>query len=223
MEPANIPAPKQSLLQIVDTLLEMFHMLESAEQESDRLVIEDEIDRVISTELAQKVDAIPVFDKRCDLDIAERKGLIAEIEASIAQIEARKAFVRRIVRTSMHVLGAVTLRGNIRNIGLREGGYSLIVENEEMIPSHLKRVVATMSGDVWENNRDNLPPVFFIPQVVRVDWSADKSAVKQALLEFANVTPKPPVVTAPDIPGAYLVKGEDSVVMRSNTRVKEAR
>jgi hypothetical protein len=218
--PANIQAPKQSLLQITDTLLQMFYMLETAEQEADRQVIRDEIDRVTSTELAQKVDGIPVFDRRCDLDISEREGLIAEIEASIAQIKERKAFVRRIVRRCMQDLGAVSLRGNIRNIGLQDGKYSLVVENVEQLPQHLKKVQATMAGDVWENNRDNLPAVFFVPQVVRVEWSANNAAVKEALLEHANVTPKPPVVTAPDIPGACLVKGDDSVVMRSNTRAR---
>ena len=220
MEPANIQAPKQSLLQIKDALLQMFYMLESAEQEADRQTIRDEIARVASTELAQKVDGIAAFDKHCDLEVSELEGLICEIDARIGQIKARKRLVRSMVRGSMHDLGAVTLRGKVRNIGLQDGSYSLVIENADLLPLHLKKVVATMAGDVWESNRDNLPAVFFLPQVVRLEWSANNAAVKQALLEFANAGPPPPVVCDPDIPGAYLVKGEDSVVMRSNTRAR---
>lgn len=207
----TLQAPKQSLFRIADDLNQMFAMLEDAEARialDEAATIRSEIARIGSTELPKKVDGIAHFVKSGESDVMELEKVKDEAQARIRQIENRLAYVRGMVRQSIQALGLdpPLLRGYVKNISLREGRESLVIDDERQIPSNFKTFTLTVPGDVWEARIDNYGVYSITALEVKVSASVNKQAVKDALLR------------GEEVPGASLKQGEDIVVMRSNSQ-----
>jgi hypothetical protein len=148
--------PNRSLLQITDDLVLMFELLDSC-HESERHYVEQELQRIISVELATKVDGIAFFQKRCDAEVALLQDVTKEIETRIGSWNKRKQRVRDMVKGAMNHIGASLLKGKVHSISLSTGRESIEITDESKIP-----------------------PTYIIEQVVRtVDRKALTAALKQ--------------------------------------------
>jgi hypothetical protein len=143
----ELAAPSRSLMQIADDLLQIFEVLDSAEPD-DKPAIEAELDRIVATELASKVDGIAFFQKRCDAEVAIREEMCREIEQSIGVWNKRKLRVRDTTKRAMKYIGASLIKGKAHSISLRAGVESLVIEDESQIPDNYKQVRTTITVDV---------------------------------------------------------------------------
>jgi hypothetical protein len=145
--PETVMAPKRSMIAIADDLVQIFELLES-ESPEERSAAQQEMERIVSTELAQKVDGVAWFDRRCDQDVAGLQELIAEIESKIGAINRRKLAVRNMAKLAMEKLNATMLKGAVSSISLLDGKDSLIIEDESKLPAEYKTESTVVMVDI---------------------------------------------------------------------------
>jgi hypothetical protein len=132
-------APNQTLFAIVDTLLELNEMVETAKTDEERAVAQEELERVVCSELAHKVDSYGWFDKQIDIKVdGIKKNILAEAAAEIASLLRSKARVRYIARDSMQRLGIRSLKGQIKTISLMPGVETPDIFDEDLLPAKYK-------------------------------------------------------------------------------------
>lgn len=131
---SEVAAPKQTLLRITDSIVGLFDMLESAHSDEERASISQEIDRVVSVDLADKVDAIAWFDKRCDSEVKILDDIIQEAIGRQSSWLIRQGRIRDCVKQGMKQLGASALKGSIHRASLRSGAQSVKVTSMAALP-----------------------------------------------------------------------------------------
>lgn len=132
---------KVSLLEILDGIRDLFDLLESAETEEERVVAAAEIERVLSAELPDKIDAIGWFLRRCDSDVELRKQMMADVRDSLARCEARKERARGMLRYVMGKHGLTSVKGNLFTASLRPGAESVELTGDANVPVEYCTVV----------------------------------------------------------------------------------
>jgi hypothetical protein len=195
--------PARSLMQITDDLVQCFELLDAAADE-DKPLLEQEIQRIISVELATKVDGIAWFQKRCDAEVALIQDVIKEIETRIGSWNKRKQRVRDMVKGAMNHIGASMLKGKVHSISLGKGAESLEITDEYEIPKDMRLQSITMTVAQWDEIAAMLPSdcILFNAQVARSEIRPDSKAVRAALKAGTVV------------PGAQLKRGEDILTIR---------
>jgi hypothetical protein len=204
--------PKQSTYDIIDMLVQVFDELEVATDE-ERPVIEAELQRIVSMELANKVDGLAMFGKRCDAESALLDDFIEEAKHRKSYWEKRKRKTREIIHWAMSKIGVTLLKGKIHTISLRQGAKSVVVRNEALLPDELKLVTITLPASVWAKIRDHAVGFHDTedgpePETVEHVISAPACVVprKTAIREALN--------RGEVIPGAELAQSEDILTIR---------
>jgi hypothetical protein len=149
IEPVS-PGGFQSLADIVQTIIEISDVLETATDE-ERPVIESELERVVAAELATKVDGIAMFNHRCVGEIEILEAWIKEAEQRVGVWNRRQKRVRDLCKWGMIKLGAKSLRGKITFMSLRAGAESLSVYDPTLIPLKYRIVTITATAEQWIN------------------------------------------------------------------------
>jgi hypothetical protein len=137
----EVAAPKQSLLAIVANLEELWGMAETAESTEERNAAESEIQRVVSMELADKLDAIGWFERRNEAEIMLAKQMITDIQVSIKRRERRIEQVRSMVQHAMERLGTPKIKGGMFTASIRQGTEHVVIDGGANIDAAYCRVV----------------------------------------------------------------------------------
>jgi uncharacterized protein YdaU (DUF1376 family) len=143
----DVLAPNRSLIQVADDLLQIFELLDAADA-AEKPAIEAEIERIISMEMATKVDGIAWFQKRCDAEVELLKDVRAEIEARMDSWDRRRARVREMAKRAMGMIGATLIKGKVHSVSLSKGRVSLAIENEADLPDDYKTTRTTVTVEV---------------------------------------------------------------------------
>jgi hypothetical protein len=141
MPHSELTAPKQSLVAIVDNLQALCAMVESSETEEEQLAAEAEIERVISEELAHKIDSIGWFMRRCDAEADLLKQMAADVKTGLDRQEHRKQRIRDAVQYAMQRTGTTKLKGSMFTAFIREGSESVDITDPQALPSFYERTI----------------------------------------------------------------------------------
>lgn len=135
MPEALIEAPRQTLLEISDTISQMLQIMEECQDDPAAFqTIDAEIRRMVEVDLSAKVDSIGWLDKKIDLEVAGLQDLIKDIEAKIGTLHRRKKRMRDFVHYAMARLGTTKIKGQVTTISIRPGVESVDVKSEDEIP-----------------------------------------------------------------------------------------
>lgn len=141
MSSTEATAPKPSLLAIVSNLEELWSLAEHAETAEERDAAESEIARVVSTELAHKIDGIAWFERRAETEIELAKQMKADIEIGIRRWERRVEQVREMVQMAMERLGTTKIKGSMFTASIRQGSERVVIDADVRIDAAYCKVV----------------------------------------------------------------------------------
>ena len=195
------PERKQTLLDLVNHIEQLAELIEDAENDEERAVAQAEQERVVSTDLKQKIDAIGWFKKRTEQQVealkAAKREFCEDIERGIRRLDARWERVRELSHYALKRTGERKFKGSMYTLSACPGRESLEIVNELEIPDDYKLVRFCLSAAAWAEMERLIPPPMLAG--VRITTEVDEAAVRAALQ------------AKQEVPGARMKAGDEYV------------
>jgi hypothetical protein len=198
-----------TLYELEDNLQALVNSIDLAEEPSMRELILEEIGQELR-KTKEKRDRVVAFLRHCEL---QQKFADAEIE----RIQKRKALIARVQEELELYLvqvieqfappdrrGIKRLEGNFSSVRIQKNPDSVLITDQQALPSAWKDIVLTMPAYVWEGLLQRLSKedrTFFEQKVKRTEFKPDKKAIGIELK------------TGVEIPGADLKFGDLRLVI----------
>lgn len=197
---ADAPTRKATFFELAQTITELCELRDTAETEEDRVIVEQEIERIFTTELATKVDAGMFFSKHCRHEAQACKEFERQAHSAYEQWCKREEFIRTIIRRVMTNLGITKVKGQVAQVYFSAGRESLRVTDADAVPERYKTATVKMPLDAWRLICHMNPSISGLADACEV--SIDTAELKAALQ------------TGVEVPGAHTETGEPVLTIR---------
>lgn len=198
------PDAGQTFLSMVDDLITMFEIIETA-SEQDRELVRLEMERLVTTELSKKVDGIGhMIKQRVAGEVALMEDFKRAADKKILYWKNVETSLRNLVKYGLVKLNADSVKGSLYSFTISSGRESLVITDEKAVPSQYKEVSVTMNLALWDAAIQSWPAN--VLQTVTTGSKQvlylDKESIKKALKDKV------------EIPGAELKGGDDILTIR---------
>jgi hypothetical protein len=126
--------PRLTTLEITNQIWQLALLRQDVTDDQERAAIDQEISRLVETNLTKKVDSIGAFCRRCDAEDTYLQQEQSRIQKRRKKVERAKQDLRNMLVYVMRKLQTDVVQGNVDSIYLNEGKYSLDVFDESSLP-----------------------------------------------------------------------------------------
>jgi hypothetical protein len=136
--------PNPTTLEIVDNLLQLCELYETAETPEERAAAEDEISRVYTGEFRDKIDATAWVEQLTDAEMEARAKQIEQLNGRIDRLRARKEYLRAMVQNAMARIDVSKVKDAMHTASIRKGTERAVVDDFAAIPLEYCRISQPM-------------------------------------------------------------------------------